>query len=159
MCIRPVVIDDEIQIDALVEDIARFHNDAIKIKGYAGSAAERDKRQLQEKQYLKTVLDNVFHPLFGTPLENRFKDAFAQLAHCMVIIAKDHIFLDGNKRTAVKCLSIWYNYGVKLDIDDPPDPEKNLIYKWIEGIVKKERTETELADYLRQHQTPADTNN
>ena len=48
MCIRPVVIDDEIQIDALVEDIARFHNDAIKItikiKGYAGSAAERDKK-------------------------------------------------------------------------------------------------------------------
>ncbi|MFY4662218.1 Fic family protein [Scardovia wiggsiae] len=147
------------QIDALVEDIARFHDDAIKIKGYAGSAAERDKRQLQEKQHLKTVLDNVFHPLFGPPLENRFKDAFAQLAHCMVIIAKDHIFLDGNKRTAVKCMSIWYNYGVKLDIDDPPDPEKNLIYKWIEGIVKKERTETELADYLRQHQAPVDTNN
>ena len=52
MYIRPVVIDDEIQIDALVEDIARFHNDAIKItikitikiKGYAGSAAERDKK-------------------------------------------------------------------------------------------------------------------
>ncbi len=54
-------------------------------------------------------------------------------------------------------MSIWYNYGVKLDIDDPPDPEMNLIYKWIEGIVKKERTETELADYLRQHQAPADT--
>ena len=48
MYIRPVVIDDEIQIDARVEDIARFHNDAIKItikiKGYAGSAAERDKK-------------------------------------------------------------------------------------------------------------------
>lgn len=96
-------------------------------------------------------------PSSAPPLENRFKDAFAQLAHCMVIIAKDHIFLDGNKRTAVKCMSIWYNYGVKLDIDDPPDPEKNLIYKWIEGIVKKERTETELADYLRQHQAPAGT--
>ena len=56
-------------------------------------------------------------------------------------------------------MSIWYNYGVKLDIDDPPDPEKNLIYKWIEGIVKKERTETELADYLRQQRAPVDTNN
>lgn len=152
MRICPIIIDDEHQLKDLADSIMEFHSAVIKIKGYAGSDAQEDGRQPQEKERLKTILDTVFCPLFGDSLENRFKDSFAQLAHCMVIIAKDHIFLDGNKRTAVMCISIWYKYGLKLDIKDPPNPEDNPLYKWIEDIVKKEKTEDDLADYLRQHQ-------
>lgn len=66
------------------------------------------------------------------------------------MLAKDHCFGDGNKRTTVRvAVAILYAHGVILDADDSPDPEKNGIYQWIQQLVEGKKDYKEIASLLR----------
>lgn len=62
----------------------------------------------------------------------------------------DHIFADGNKRTALmlaQCLPS--RYGFRLALDDSPNAEENEAYGWILAAVDHKKDMPELAEDLR----------
>lgn len=65
-------------------------------------------------------------------------------------MVKDHIFEDGNKRTSlVFALSVLRFAGTPVVLSDSPEPKDNQYYAWIQDLVARRRTNSELAEELR----------
>ena len=53
------------------------------------------------------------------------------------MLAKDHIFGDGNKRTALQApLSFLFKMGIELGVDDSDKPKRNGMYCWIQEMAR-----------------------
>lgn len=99
---------------------------------------------------IASVLHSTFMPVFGQPPQ--YEDVFEQLAVFAEHMAKDHIFADGNKRTALRAaLGLLGMQGVTLDVPDSDDPAVNELYQWIQDIVEHRKDTPELAAFLRKH--------
>lgn len=141
----------EWDVEALAEDIIRCNQHVVSQRGYGvdlSSASEAYRSGIE--QNVRSVLFSSFVPLFGHSPCDRFADLFYQVSCFAERLAKNHIFSDGNKRTTVTIsLALLGRYGVKLDIPDTNDPEKNEVYLWIQDVVTGDRSRNELADFLR----------
>lgn len=147
--VEPIVFTDEETIEAFADLLCDIHTDieaGSRCLGVSGSVVIEEKT----RGSIAGVVDSVFGVHFGSTPIDRFSDIFAQAAHLASHIALDHIFLDGNKRTALmSALLLLRLKDVKIDYGDAPQPEDNIVYGWIELVVSREKTEEELADELR----------
>lgn len=99
---------------------------------------------------VSSVVDSTFLPLFGQSPNERFVDLFHQVAHLAFHLAKNHSFVDGNKRTAMAIsLAVLRMRGIDLDIDDSPEQERNTLYNLISDLVTERITEERFAAILR----------
>ncbi len=121
---------------ALVHVLA-IHSDQIKTHG--GSAGLRD------RGLLESALErpkNQFH--YGSD-----PDLAALAAAYGFGLANNHPFVDGNKRVAFQAMYLFLGLN-GLRIEAPEEAVVSLILSLAAG----ELTETELADWIRQHMTP-----
>jgi death-on-curing protein len=140
--------------DGLEEDLAvtivEIHDQVVSSRGFNPITTER-----QDDEILGRVISAVsssFSSHFGITPAQRYEDLFVQLAEFASHLAKDHIFPDGNKRTTVIIsFAILHSAGYTLNINDSADPEKNLLYQWIQDVVTNEKDISELAEFLRDH--------
>lgn len=103
------------------------------------------------REKLQSVLAATFCTYFGQSPEERFADLFDQATYLAQHLAKDHLFQDGNKRTALTCaLAILRSAGVRVEFDDADDPATNRYCVWIQDIVSGARTNEALSEELRQ---------
>lgn len=108
-----------------------------------GATATREK--------LQSVLAATFCTYFGQSPAERFADLFDQVTYLAQHLAKDHLFQDGNKRTALTCaLAILRSAGACVAFDDTDDPATNRYYVWIQDIVSGARSNEALSEELRQ---------
>ena len=104
------------------------------------------------------VVANCFGTFFGLSPRDRFSDVFEQASCFALHLAKDHIFADGNKRTAlVVALAIVKMRSVELQMDDSADPTENVAYRWIQEAVSGSGDEAMLAEGLREIAHLSDT--
>lgn len=109
----------------------------------AGGTATREK--------LQSVLAVTFCTYFGQSPAERFADLFDQATYLAQHLAKDHLFQDGNKRTALTCaLAILRSADACVAFDDTDDPATNRYYAWIQDVVSGARTREALSEELRQ---------
>lgn len=100
---------------------------------------------------VSSVVDSTFLPLFGQSPSERFEDLFHQVAHLAFHLAKNHSFVDGNKRTAMAVsLAVLKMKGIDLDIDDSPEQKKNTLYNLISDLVTEKITEEQFAARLKE---------
>ena len=100
--------------------------------------------------HIESVVANCFGTFFGFTPRDRFSDVFEQASCFALHLAKDHIFADGNKRTAlVMALAIVKMFPIDLQVDDSADPVENVAYQWIQEAVSGARDEAMLAESLR----------
>lgn len=143
-----LVLDEEETIEDLSATICAFQQRLReKFALYSpGATAAREK--------LQSVLAATFCTYFGQSPAERFADLFDQAAYLAQHLAKDHLFQDGNKRTAlVAALAILRSAGVCVEFDDTDDPATNRYYVWIQDIVSGARTNEALSEELRQSAT------
>lgn len=146
-----VVLDEEEAIEDLAVTICAFQQGLGETfalyspdpSGAVGATAMREK--------LQSVLAATFCTYFGQSPAERFADLFDQATYLAQHLAKDHLFQDGNKRTAlVAALAILRSAGVCVAFDDTDDPATNRYYAWIQDIVSGARTNEALSEELRQ---------
>ncbi len=124
----------------LGEEFALYSPDPSDVPG---ATAAREK--------LQSVLAATFCTYFGRSPAERFADLFDQATYLAQHLAKDHLFQDGNKRTALTCaLAILRSAGACVAFDDTDDPAMNRYYVWIQDIVSGARTNEALSGELRQ---------
>lgn len=140
---------DQAQIEGLAETIAATNGAILRMRGFNKESAS-DPAFLDEAcGRAQAVADAVFGTHFGAGPKERYRDIFEQVCDFAEKLAKDHIFYDGNKRTTVKVsMGLLVQQGIELDLSDDPDPERNELYKWIEGLVTGERDRESLAGFL-----------
>ena len=103
------------------------------------------------REKLQSVLAATFCTYFGQSPAERFADLFDQATYLAQHLAKDHLFQDGNKRTALTCaLAILRSAGVCVELDDTDDPATNRYYVRIQDIVSGARSNEALSEELRQ---------
>lgn len=144
----------------LAHNIVDYH--AAVIKGNGGFSkppvfseeGQRDKEL--EGEVLPCVLAAFAVEWGMTPAERYgYTDIFDQVSRFAYLLAKDHIFGDGNKRTALKAsLGLIYSRGITLRVCDSPEPESNVVYKWIERLVSGDKSCDQMADQLRRYAIP-----
>lgn len=143
--LRPIELDDRMMFDALVQSIIDAR--AQEMQSTGGFAVERD----GDRAGIEPIVDSVFCSRFGFGACDRFEDIFEQSARFAYLLAKDHVFADGNKRTAVRMsLSILAMRGIVPAIADPPNPKDNELYKWVQALVEGRLSDGELAALLRE---------
>lgn len=104
------------------------------------------------REKLQSVLAATFCTYFGQSPAERFADLFDQATYLAQHLAKDHLFQDGNKRTALTCaLAILRSAGACVALDDADDPATNRCYVWIQDIVSGARTNEALSEELKQN--------
>lgn len=105
---------------------------------------------------LTSIVNSSFGILYGTHPDERFGgDLFLQVSTFCEHLAKDHVFPDGNKRTAlVMSLAMLSIKGVAVEVRDPLDPFDNPVYRWIQDVVSGERVVAELAASLMEWARP-----
>ncbi len=104
------------------------------------------------REKLQSVLAATFCTYFGQSPAERFEDLFDQVTYLAQHLAKDHLFQDGNKRTALTCaLAILRSAGACVALDDTDDPATNHYYVWIQDIVSGARSNEALSEELRQN--------
>lgn len=93
---------------------------------------------------VEPCVSSTFFSSFGSMPFRTLTEQVANLAHKL---AKDHPFLDGNKRTAVMApLSVLETYGyMTLDVDS------DAIYTMIQRLSRSEMSRDELATWLSEH--------
>ncbi len=100
---EPIELDGEqMRMDALAESVFEVYLGTIRGTGLditPTAPAAVDEAILGRVQ---SVLGATFLTFFGIAPAQRYADVFAQIADFATRFAKDHIFPDGNKRTAVK---------------------------------------------------------
>lgn len=96
---------------------------------------------------IASIVNSSFGVLYGSRPDDRFDgNLFLQVSTFCEHLAKDHVFPDGNKRTAlVVSLAMLYIKGVKVVVDDSSDSTGNPVYRWIQDVVSGKRTVAELA--------------
>ena len=145
-----LVLDEEEAIEDLAAKICAFQQGlgeefALYSPGLAGGGATAAREKLQ------SVLAATFCTYFGQSPAERFADPFDQATYLAQHLAKDHLFQDGNKRTALTCaLAILRSAGVCVVFDDTDNSATNRYYAWIQDIVSGARTNEALSEELRQ---------
>lgn len=148
-----LVLDEEEAIEDLSATICAFQQGlgeefALYSPGPAGGGT------MAAREKLQSVLAATFCTYFGSFPAERFADLFDQATYLAQHLAKDHLFQDGNKRTAlVVALAILRSAGVFVAFDDTDDPATNRYYAWIQDIVSGARTNEALSEELRQSAT------
>ena len=148
-----LVLDEEEAIEDLASKICAFQQGlgeefALYSPGPTGGGVPVAREKLQ------SVLATTFCTYFGQSPAERFADLFDQATYLAQYLAKDHLFQDGNKRTAlVTALAILRSTGVCVAFADTDDPATNRYYVWIQDIVSGARTNEALSEELRQSAT------
>ena len=150
---EPIELDGEqMRMDALAESVFEVYLGTIRSTGLditPTAPAAVDEAILGRVQ---SVLGATFLTFFGIAPAQRYADVFAQIADYATRFAKDHIFPDGNKRTAVKMsLAILKMRGWDVRACDASEPECNELYQWVQSIVTGRGSAEELAVFLREH--------
>lgn len=144
-------------VDALASTIIAAHDVLIDQRGF-NPKAKLPEDETAER--VKAAICASFCTYFGSQPSDRFTDVFDQVAHFASNFARDHIFLDGNKRTTmVMSFAILRIPGFTIGGDDSYIPEYNEAYRWIQDVVTNECTEKELAAYLRNNYLPVNRRN
>lgn len=145
-----LALDEEEAIGDLAATIRDFQQGlgeafALYSPGLSGEGAAATDGKLQ------SVLAATFCTYFGQSPAERFEDLFDQATYLAQHLAKDHLFQDGNKRTAlVTALAILRSAGACVAFDDTDDLATNRYYVWIQDIVSGARTNEALSEELRQ---------
>lgn len=148
-----LVLDEEEAIEDLSATICAFQQGlgeefALYSPGPTGGGATATCEKLQ------SVLAATFCTYFGQSPEERFADLFDQVTYLAQHLAKDHLFQDGNKRTALTvALAILRSARVRIEFDDTDDPATNRYYAWIQDIVSGTRSNEALSEELRRSAT------
>ena len=144
-----LVLDEEEAIESLSATICAFQQGlGEELALYSPDPTDGGATAAREK--LQSVLAATFCTYFGQSPAERFADLFDQATYLAKHLAKDHLFQDGNKRTAlVTALAILRSAGVCVAFDDADDPATNRYYAWIQGIVSGARTNEALSEELR----------
>lgn len=143
----PLTFETEECIQAFAEQVYREH-EVIAGQYTCFGAGEGQAEAVMGR--IESVVANCFGSFFGSTTHDRFSDVFEQASCFAVHLAKDHIFADGNKRTAlVVALAIVKMRPVDLLIDDGADPDGNAIYWWIQSAVSGPGDQAALAADLR----------
>jgi len=88
-----------------VEDVVTIHDDIIE-EDEDSEPGVRDSNQIQY------AIDHIKHGHFGEGPETIHEKAF----HLMRLLAANHWFVDGNKRTALNSMDLFYTFnGYELD--------------------------------------------
>jgi death on curing protein len=118
-----------------LEEILAIHED--RVRKYGGSSGLRDLGLLQ------SAIGTVSATFGGEYLhQSIFEMAAAYLFH----IAKNHAFIDGNKRTALTCsLAFLRLNGVRAQFD-----ERDL-YDLVIGVAEGRVTKSEIAVFFQRH--------
>ena len=121
-----------------LDEVLALHAD--QIRRYGGATGLRDLALLQSAIAMpETSYGGEY--LHG----NVFEMAAAYLFH----LARNHPFVDGNKRTALICALVFLGLnGQRLDAD--PDP----LYDLVEGVASGQVDKAEVAVFLRVHSLP-----
>ena len=121
-----------------LDEVLAIHAD--QIRRYGGAAGLRDLALLESALAMpETTFDDEF--LHGT----LFEMGAAYLFH----LARNHPFVDGNKRTALMCALVFLGLnGHRLEAD--PD----AIYALVDGVASGDVDKAEVAVFLREHATP-----
>ena len=121
-----------------LDEVLALHAD--QVRRYGGATGLRDLALLQSAIAMpETSYGGEY--LHG----NVFEMAAAYLFH----LARNHPFVDGNKRTALICALVFLGLnGQRLDAD--PDP----LYDLVEGVASGQVDKAEVAVFLRVHSLP-----
>lgn len=140
----------EEEVDDFSEIVLHAHEMVCKL-GSCFNADSSGPRRDSSLGKIRSVIENAFVGIVGYGPKDRFKDIFDQVSYFTSHLALDHIFADGNKRTALLMgLVICKAFGnVELELQDNPDPRQNELYVWIGDVVSRKKSESELADVLR----------
>ena len=117
-------------------DVLEIHESRIQL--YGGSRGLRDLGLLQSA---------LAQPSAGFGGELFHKDLFEMAAAYFFHIARNHAFIDGNKRTALACCLVFLSFN-EIDIEAESAELEELTVAIAEG--RKEKSE--IADFLRSHQ-------
>ena len=121
-----------------LDEVLGIHAD--QIRRYGGRPGIRDLGLLRSALAMpETTFEGEF--LHGTP----FEMGAAYLFH----IARNHPFLDGNKRTALMCTLVFLGLnGQRLAI------EPDLVYELVDGVAAGDVDKSAAAVFLRLHCVP-----
>lgn len=146
----PLVFDDEELIHGLVVLILKMHDRLAKhLKMFNPAASNEDGEVVGRLEF---VVSAAYCTHFGVSPVERFVDAFEQAASFCEHLAKDHIFYDGNKRTALVMLIAMVGLcGYDIMLSDASNPEDNTAYQWIQKLVSGGMTSAELAALVREN--------
>ena len=148
-----LVLDEEEAIEDLSATICAFQQGlGEEFALYSPGPTDGGVPAAREK--LQSVLAATFCTYFGQSPAERFADLFDQATYLAQHLAKDHLFQDGNKRTALTAaLAILQSTVVCVVFDDTDDPATNRYYVWIQDIVSGVRSNEALSEELRQSAT------
>ena len=148
-----LVLDEEEAIEDLAAKICAFQQGlGEEFALYSPDPTDGGVPAVREN--LQSVLAATFCTYFGQSPAERFADLFDQATYLAQHLAKDHLFQDGNKRTALTCaLAILRSAGACVAFDDTDDLATNRYYVWIQDIVSGARTNEALSEELRQSAT------
>lgn len=147
----PFTYDFEDLVDALVAMTVGCH-DGIAKSLRCFSPPLTPEAESEEKARVRQVVMSTFSTYFGCGPEDRFADVFEQSCYFAEHLAKDHVFSDGNKRTAlVMAMAFIVSRHISISFSDDPEESFNSFWRWIQDIVSGQRTVEELADDLRAH--------
>lgn len=145
----PIVFESKDLVDSFSEFILNAHEDIQVRSGCFESSLGVGARESAHGK-ISCVVESTFVGYFGIGPCERFEDIFDQAAYMASHLALDHVFADGNKRTAlVIALALPTLRGVTLDYSDSSNATLNDPYIWIQRVVSREYSEAELADKLR----------
>lgn len=118
-----------------LDEVLAIHAD--QVRRYGGQSGLRDLGLLQSAMGMpETTFEGEF--LHGT----RFEMAAAYLFH----IARNHPFVDGNKRTALMCALVFLGLnGQRLEA------ESEGLYELVDGVASGSVDKAEVAVFLRRH--------
>lgn len=118
-----------------LDEVFAIHAD--QIRRYGGRTGLRDLGSLQSALGMpESTFEGEF--LHGTP----FEMAAAYLFH----IARNHPFVDGNKRTALMCALVFLGLnGWRLEA------ESEVLYELVDGVAAGSLDKADVAVFLRRH--------
>ena len=116
-----------------LDEVLGIHADQIRV--YGGSSGVRDLELLRSALAMpETTFDGQFlHP-------SVFEMAAAYLFH----IARNHPFVDGNKRTALMCALVFLGLNGERLQADPDD-----LYQWVDGVAAGTVDKAEVTVFLK----------
>lgn len=146
-----ILMQDE-EITALADSLIEIHASVVSTRGLSlGDSVSQEKMNMISGR-LESAIRAAFDKHFGEPPSALFPDVFSQIAHFSLLLAKDHIFADGNKRTTmIACFSLLKECNITIDALDSPSSQENEVYRQIQRLVADESSETEFAEFLRSH--------
>ena len=118
-----------------LDEVLGIHADQTRV--YAGASGLRDLERLRSAIAMPetTFDDEYLHP-------SAFEMAAAYLFH----LARNHPFVDGNKRTALMCALVFLGLNGQRLRADPDD-----LYALVDGVAAGAVDKAEVSVFLRRH--------